>query len=116
MGLWSNALGKLLGRIRERDDFLELSRFAAIREETARQDRVRMTIARPLDQDHLSFLPEAGYTWRLTVIQPGDRMLLALDDTPTQRYGPLVEGAGVHHNPTPGPPTREPKPGLFVSS
>jgi hypothetical protein len=33
----------------------------------------------------------------------GDRILLGLDDTPTQRYGRHVEGAGVHHNPTPGP-------------
>jgi len=32
-----------------------------------------------------------------------DRIKLAIDDTPTQRYGPEVEGAGVHHNPTPGP-------------
>jgi hypothetical protein len=31
------------------------------------------------------------------------RLLLALDDTPTQRYGPHVQGAGVHHNPAPGP-------------
>ena len=31
------------------------------------------------------------------------RLTLAIDDTPTERYGPLVEGAGVHHNPTPGP-------------
>jgi hypothetical protein len=31
------------------------------------------------------------------------RLLFALDDTPTRRYGPCVEGAGVHHNPTPGP-------------
>src|SRR5204863_894977 len=37
------------------------------------------------------------------VIVPGDRLLLALDDTPTKRYGLLVEGAGIHHNPTPGP-------------
>jgi hypothetical protein len=36
-------------------------------------------------------------------IDPGPRWLLALDDTPTQRYGPEVEGAGLHHNPTPGP-------------
>jgi hypothetical protein len=28
---------------------------------------------------------------------------LALDDTPTQRYGRHVQGAGLHHNPTPGP-------------
>lgn len=32
-----------------------------------------------------------------------DRVLLALDDSPTKRYGPHVEGAGIHHNPTPGP-------------
>jgi hypothetical protein len=31
------------------------------------------------------------------------RLLFALDDTPTRRYGPCVEGAGIHHNPTPGP-------------
>jgi hypothetical protein len=36
------------------------------------------------------------------VIVPGDRLLLALDDTPTKRQGALVEGAGIHHNPTPG--------------
>src|SRR4051812_17320755 len=37
------------------------------------------------------------------VIVPSGRLLLALDDTPTKRYGPKVEGAGIHHNPTPGP-------------
>jgi hypothetical protein len=37
------------------------------------------------------------------VIGPTGRILLAIDDTPSQRYGPKVEGAGVHHNPTPGP-------------
>ena len=31
------------------------------------------------------------------------RLVFALDDTPTPRYGRLVRGAGVHHNPTPGP-------------
>jgi hypothetical protein len=33
----------------------------------------------------------------------GDRLLLAFDDTPTARSGPCIEGAGIHHNPTPGP-------------
>ncbi len=33
----------------------------------------------------------------------GPRLLFALDDSPTARYGPKVEGAGIHHNPTPGP-------------
>jgi hypothetical protein len=32
-----------------------------------------------------------------------ERIKLTLDDTPSQRYGPRVEGAGLHHNPTPGP-------------
>src|SRR5262249_5572160 len=31
------------------------------------------------------------------------RLLTGIDDTPTARYGPHVEGAGIHHNPTPGP-------------
>jgi hypothetical protein len=31
------------------------------------------------------------------------RLTLAIDDTPTRRYGPHVQAAGVHHNPTPGP-------------
>jgi hypothetical protein len=43
----------------------------------------------------------------LTVVKPllggAERLTLALDDTPTQRYGPYVQGAGVHHNPAPGP-------------
>jgi hypothetical protein len=32
-----------------------------------------------------------------------ERVLAALDDSPTKRYGPKVQGAGIHHNPTPGP-------------
>lgn len=32
-----------------------------------------------------------------------DRVLVVIDDSPTKRYGPKVEGADVHHNPTPGP-------------
>src|SRR6202000_545348 len=31
------------------------------------------------------------------------RLTLALDDTSTRRSGPHVQGAGVHHNPAPGP-------------
>jgi hypothetical protein len=47
--------------------------------------------------------------WRLftAVVRPllkgASRLTLALDDTPTRRYGPHVQGAGIHHNPTPGP-------------
>lgn len=33
----------------------------------------------------------------------GEKIRLAIDDSPTERYGPFVEGAGLHHNPTPGP-------------
>ena len=45
----------------------------------------------------------------LAVLKPlmsrlaGDHLLFAIDDTPTARYGPKVQGAGIHHNPTPGP-------------
>ncbi|QDV34983.1 IS701 family transposase [Tautonia plasticadhaerens] len=37
------------------------------------------------------------------LVKGATRLTLALDDTPTKRYGPHVQGAGVHHNPTPGP-------------
>ena len=43
--------------------------------------------------------------WR--TVQPcvahSRRLLVGIDDTPTARYGPCVQGAGLHHNPTPGP-------------
>jgi hypothetical protein len=38
-----------------------------------------------------------------SLLVPEGRVRLALDDTVTKRFGPHVEGAGVHHNPTPGP-------------
>ena len=34
---------------------------------------------------------------------PDGHIIIGGDDSPTQRYGRHVEGAGVHHNPTPGP-------------
>jgi hypothetical protein len=34
---------------------------------------------------------------------PRKRLLLAIDDTHTSRYGPMVEGCGIHHNPCPSP-------------
>ena len=39
----------------------------------------------------------------LRVLPLPERLLLVIDDSPTKRYGPKVEGADVHHNPTPGP-------------
>ena len=47
----------------------------------------------------------AGAVLRLALdtVATGDRLLFALDDTPTKRHGPKVQGAGLHHNPTPGP-------------
>src|SRR5438105_6992842 len=42
----------------------------------------------------------------LYAVQPvlgSGRLTVAIDDTPTARYGPCVEGAGIHHNPSPGP-------------
>ena len=37
------------------------------------------------------------------LVKGAERLTLAIDDTPTRRYGPHVQGAGVHHNPAPGP-------------
>jgi hypothetical protein len=39
----------------------------------------------------------------LPLLDTGGRLLLAIDDSPTKRYGPFIEGASVHRNPTPGP-------------
>ena len=65
-------------------------------------------------QDYYFFLQSVGRRWRevgqrvlalvvLRAIDTQKRVLLAIDDTPTKRYGPKVQGAGVHHDPTPGP-------------
>ena len=37
------------------------------------------------------------------LVAGADRLTFAIDDTPTERVGRHVQGAGVHHNPTPGP-------------
>lgn len=39
----------------------------------------------------------------LRTLPLSDRLRLVIDDSPTKRYGPHVEGADLHHNPTPGP-------------
>ncbi len=39
----------------------------------------------------------------LRTLPLADRILAVIDDTPTKRYGPHVEGADIHRNPTPGP-------------
>ena len=45
---------------------------------------------------------ERLFTMLLLRMTPA-RVELVVDDTPTKRYGPQVQGAGIHHNPTPGP-------------
>jgi len=64
-------------------------------------------------QDYYYFLATVGRNVKslalvllqiaLKVIGPQGRVLMAIDDTPSKRYGPKVEGAGIHHNPTRGP-------------
>jgi hypothetical protein len=64
-------------------------------------------------QDYYYFLASLGRNVKslalallqiaLSVVGPQGRILFAIDDTPSKRYGPKVEGAGIHHNPTPGP-------------
>lgn len=64
-------------------------------------------------QDYYLFLQSVGRRWRdlggrvLTLVlrqavRKEPRVLLAIDDSPTKRYGPQIEGAGFHHDPTPG--------------
>jgi len=64
-------------------------------------------------QDYYYFLASLGRNVKsvafallqiaLDVVAPQGRLLFAIDDTPSKRYGLKVEGAGIHHNPTPGP-------------
>lgn len=65
-------------------------------------------------RDYYYFLQSVGRCWPemgrqvfLLVIQRVaehlPRVLIAIDDSPTKRYGPKVQGAGIHHDPTPGP-------------
>jgi hypothetical protein len=63
--------------------------------------------------DYYYFLASLGrksetVAWRLLVlvlrvVPLPQRVLAVIDDSPTKRYGPKVEGADIHHNPTPGP-------------
>jgi len=39
----------------------------------------------------------------LRVLPLPERLLAVIDDSPTKRYGPQVEGADIHRDPTPGP-------------
>jgi DDE superfamily endonuclease len=40
--------------------------------------------------------------WLLRVCGQQRRIVLTIDDTPTRRYGPEIQGAGLHKNPTHG--------------
>lgn len=63
--------------------------------------------------DYYYFLTGVGHkskviaTQLVTLVLRGlplpERVVLAIDDSPTKRYGPKVEGADIHRNPTPGP-------------
>jgi hypothetical protein len=52
---------------------------------------------------HADFLAGLLLRHALDRLAPDGPLLFAIDDSPTQRYGPHVQGAGLHHNPTPGP-------------
>jgi len=67
-------------------------------------------------QDHYYFLQTLGRSAgrvatellhlavkQIPISHVGPYVKLAIDDSPTKRYGPKVELAGIHHNPTPGP-------------
>jgi hypothetical protein len=64
-------------------------------------------------QDYYYFLTSLGRNSKtvatqlavlvVRVLSLPQRVEVLIDDSPTKRYGPHVEGADVHHNPTPGP-------------
>lgn len=67
-------------------------------------------------QDHYYFLQTVGRSAggvaksllclavrQIPIRHVGEFVRLVIDDSPTKRYGPHVELAGIHHNPTPGP-------------
>jgi hypothetical protein len=53
-----------------------------------------------LGRKALWILAERMFLLVIRAIPAGDRLTLVVDDSPTTRYGPKVEGAGIHHNPT----------------
>jgi len=52
---------------------------------------------------HADFLAGLLLRHALGLLAPDGPLLFAVDDSPTKRYGSHVQGAGLHHNPTPGP-------------
>lgn len=65
-------------------------------------------------RDYYYFLQSVGHRWQPVgrrlfllvleqVLKDQPRVVVAIDDSPTKRYGPKVQGAGIHHDPTPGP-------------
>lgn len=52
---------------------------------------------------HTDFLAGLLLDHALGLLAPNEPLLFAIDDSPTKRYGRHVQGAGLHHNPTPGP-------------
>ena len=62
---------------------------------------LRLSAGRLSQPGRLALLPAVK-----PVLAGPSGLLVAIDDTPTARYGPEVEGAGIHHNPSPGPPAR----------
>jgi hypothetical protein len=110
---WINRLARLLDR---RIAWRLLSILAGLLFATGRRTVSSWLRAGGLSddyQDYYYFLASLGrnvksLAWAvlqiaIEVIAPQGRVLLAIDDTPSKRYGPKVEGAGIHHNPTPGP-------------
>src|SRR4051812_30638565 len=72
-------------------------RAAGITDEYRHGYRVVSAVGRNVDSFSLLVL---GTVRKL---EPNQRLTIAIDDTPTSRWGPCIEGAGIHHNPNPGP-------------
>lgn len=111
--LWISELGSVLdGRLRRRLATMFLGLLFAQGRSTVASWLRAANVGRQF-RLHYYFLGSLGRKTELVAsrllrlvertVSLGERILLALDDSPTKRYGPHVEGAGIHHNPTPGP-------------
>jgi hypothetical protein len=72
-------------------------RAAGVTDEFRQNYRLVATVGRKVDALAVRVLDT------VRELEPSPRLRVAIDDTPTPRWGPCVEGAGIHHNPNPGP-------------
>ena len=119
-GEWTECVALLAGVLDERSRWRLLPLLLGMLFASGRRTVTTWLRAAVLQKDYRDFyhfLQTVGRGWRAVGDQvlalvvkrvvTSSRVLLVIDDSPTKRYGPKVEGAGIHHDPTPGPTGNE---------